>query len=343
MATIKDVARLSGVSISTVSIVLNGQSTERKIPQSTQKEVLKAVSELNYQPNLSARKLRSAGKDEYTVGVYWASDTRTIILARVLQGLQKAISESDKTIKTVICPFTTGKLHEDRSLRSITSYNAVIIATINDVDLAYLEQNPPPIPTVLFNRYSKNFSGVGTDNRIAGQLAADQLLEQGITDIGCVHHKASFLAMRQRSDSFREHCTAHGIAIPDQNVVYTDDTIAGGFLAGEELLRREKIPKGIYCDDDQLALGLISAIHQHGLKIPEDVKLVAMGMGPPDFCRHSIPPITVVELPIEEMAQGALKLTMDILEHRVETPHYLDYPSTLYVRESSRCTTLEQD
>ena len=335
MATIKDVAQKAGVSISTVSIVLNGQSGERKIPKATQERVLKAVAELNYQPNLSARKLRSAGKDEYTIGLYWAADTRIICLARVLQGLQRAIAESGKAIRIVVCPFTPGKLHEDHALNSMTAYNAVIIATINAVDIAYLEQNPPLVPTILYNRFSKRFPGVGMDNEAVGQMAAEHLLQQGFTRMGCVHHHNSFLAMRARGNSFQDCCRQRGIEIPEAHIVYTDDTLEGGFIAGEEFIRRGNLPDAIYCDTDQLALGLLSAFQKHGIGVPEDVRVLAIGMGLPDLCRYSLPSITAVELPLVEMACGALKLCVDILERRVEDSTFWVYPPTLYVRDSS--------
>ena len=206
MSTIKDVASAAGVSISTVSIVLNGMSAERKIPQPTQDKVLEAVRAVNYQPNLSARKLRSSNKLEYTLGVFWAADTRIIVLTRVLEALQKAVQQSLCRINLVVCPFTAGRLRDERSLQGLSSFNAALLATISRDDLDYIEQTPPLLPIVLYNRQSDRFSSVGTDNRAAGRLAALQLLDKGITDIGMVTQEHQFLALGIRSRSFCEAC-----------------------------------------------------------------------------------------------------------------------------------------
>ena len=83
MASIKDVAAKAQVSISTVSIIINGKSKERKISKETQEKVLNAMKELNYQPNLSAKKLRLADTKK-TIALFWTTDFRGVMLARFL-------------------------------------------------------------------------------------------------------------------------------------------------------------------------------------------------------------------------------------------------------------------
>lgn len=303
---------------------------------------MKAVEALNYQPNLSARKLRSVGKEEYTIGIYWAADSRTIFLARVLKGLQQAIGEAKKTIKIVICPFTPGKLHEDYSLQTATAYNAVIIATLSPDDLDYLEKNPPPIPVVLYNRRSTIFSGVGTNNQTVGTILAEHFLQQGITDICCVHHRNPNLAMQMRGEGFHTACLKQGIQITGDNLLYVDDTFEGGYRAGESLVCRGRYPRAIYCDSDQMAIGMISAFQRNGIRVPEDVQVVAVGIAFPDLCRFCVPSLTVMELPLEEVARGAMNLCVEILERRIDEVTYWEYPSEFHVRESSREQQINQ-
>ena len=139
MSTIKDVAHAAGVSISTVSIVLNGLAEARKIPKRTQDKVLEAVHAVNYQPNLSARRLRSSENQEYTIAIYWANDTRIFVLTRIIQALQGMILRSSPKINLEIRPFVPGHLENDVALRTLSSFNGVLIGTLNKQDLDYLE------------------------------------------------------------------------------------------------------------------------------------------------------------------------------------------------------------
>ena len=92
MATIREVAALAGVSLSTVSIVINGQAAERKITDATCKKVWDAVEQLGYHPNIAARKLRVPDSGTLTIALYWSNDFRTALLGRFLQGMQRELS-----------------------------------------------------------------------------------------------------------------------------------------------------------------------------------------------------------------------------------------------------------
>lgn len=333
MVTIRDVAKEASVSISTVSIIINGQSAERKIPLVTQERVMTAIRALNYQPNLSARKLRSTASEEYIIGIYWALDTRTMILSRFLQGVQHEVFNKGKNIRVVVHPFISGKLKEDKALYSLSSYNAVVIATINQIDLDFLESNVPDIPVVLLNRKSEQYSSVVVDNAEAGRLAAVQFLQKGIQDIGAILARDSFLALGLRRQSFLDTCREYGHGVIESNIVYNDDTIEGGYSAVLELIKRG-VPKAIYFDDDIMAFGALSALHKNGIKVPDDVELVTIGMASPELARHSVPPLTVVEIPIEEMARECVIMLYDLLERRCDGNKTVYFDLKLYLRES---------
>lgn len=333
MATIKDVARVAGFSVSTVSIVLRGQAEQRKIPPQTVEKILAAARSINYQPNLSARKLRDSVDGQYTIGLFWAADFRTIVLARVLKGLQQALVDSPYEINLVVSPYTSGRICDNKSLQGITNYNAAIIATADVEDSRYLEENPPQIPIVLYNRYSEQFSSITADNDAAGEIAAARFAAKGIAEIGAVLQKQPFIAMSRRSDSFIQACAKHGIAGLNENTVWSDGTVTGGFNAGMKILERGNIPKGIYCDSDSTAMGLVSAFAKHGDKVPENMELVAMGTAPPVLTEYSTPPLTLVELPLEEMAIQSVNLLVDIMQHQVAVPQQRVLPPRLLVRE----------
>lgn len=333
MATIKDVARVVGLSVSTVSIVLRGQAKQRKIPQQTEEKILSAARSINYQPNLSARKLRDATEEQYTIGLFWAADTRTIVLARVLKGVQKALVDGHHHINLVVSPYTSGRICDNKSLQGFTNYNAAIVANIDANDSRYLEENPPKIPIVLYNRDSAQFSSVRTDNDATGRIAALQFLSKGLTNIGAVLQKSPFIAMLKRSDSFIQACEEGGITSLQDNTILSDGTVSGGFEAGMKIIERGNIPEGIYCDSDSAALGLQNAFTKYKEKIPNDIKLVAIGSAPTVLTQYSSPPLTLIELPLEEMAIQSVNLLVDLLQHKIQAPQHIVLPPRLIVRE----------
>ena len=101
MPTIKDIAKAADVSIATVSIVLNGKGKERKISEETQKRIFEIAHAMNYVPNQSAKKLRVAQSDSYSVAFYWATDFRINYLARITLGLQREIMRQEKPVHSL--------------------------------------------------------------------------------------------------------------------------------------------------------------------------------------------------------------------------------------------------
>ncbi len=336
MSTIKDVANLAGVSVSTVSIILNGKAADRKISADTQQKVLESVKTLNYRPNVSAKKLRSSTNKEFSVAVYWASDYRTHFLARLITGIQAEVLKYDCPINIVICPYKNGLLHAEKGLLNAT-FDAAIIANTSHEDMAHLNAAPPKIPFVLYNRESEQYNTVTIDNFAAGRKAARLFIEHGLTNIAMVLSKTPYLAMSARSQGFIETCQASGAPIQAENIlVATDNSIQGGALAAEQLLQLPARPQAVFCDSDALAQGMLYTLYQHGIRLPEDLSLIAMGMGNPEANRYSIPALTVVEVPIETIASECIRVLMEVLEHRVEPPVHIQFDSTLIIRETCR-------
>lgn len=335
MATIKDVAKLSGVSVSTVSIILNGQAKARKISEKTQKNVLEAIKELNYNPSVSARRLRSSDKEKYTVGVYWAIDFTTGFLARFIEGLQMELLKSKLPVSTVICPFENNKLENESGLKNMSTYNAVIIANTNTKDQEFLNDNPLPIPAVLINRHSDKYHTVRIDNVKAGEIAAEHIYNKGITDIGMVIQQNSFYGMQERGESFLNFFKRKGIEITKERIISSKNSVLGGTEAGEILLKSGKIPRAVFVDSDVMSQGLIHFFNKNGIKVPEECEVISVGIGPTEISKYFMPSITVVDMPLEEMAAECIKLISEILEHNIDSKKDILLETKLMPRESS--------
>jgi LacI family purine nucleotide synthesis repressor len=334
MSTIKDVAALAGVSVSTVSILLNGKAKDRKISLDTQNKVAEAIKTLNYRPNMSAKKLRSTTDKEYTIGVYWASDFRTNFLARLITGIQSEIIAYPFPINIVICPYQNGYLHREKGLQSGNTFNAAIIANTSTADMDYLESQAPQIPFVLYNRHSDHYNTVTIDNYDAGRKAAMLFINKGITDIGAVLYKESYLAMGIRSRGFIETCAKHNVHITPEKIITTENSILGGVMAAEKFLLLNHRPKAVFCDTDSIAQGMLHVLNKSQIKVPQDLALVAIGMGSSEANKYSTPPLTVVEIPIEKISAECVKLIISVLEHQVDPPQHVHCNSELILRES---------
>ncbi|MPM14707.1 putative HTH-type transcriptional repressor ExuR [bioreactor metagenome] len=334
MATIKDVANLAGVSVSTVSVIINNKAEERKISTATREKVEEAIKQLNYQPSISARKLRSNESNVYTVGVFWASDFRMSFLSRFMSGLQSEILKLQMPIDIAICPYESDKLRFEKRLYSLNTYNAVIIANTTDDDNDYINNNPLPIPTVMFNRESEIYHTVGIDNEEAGKKAAVHLMASGVKSVNIICQKKSYLAMSRRSGAFLNECLKNNININD--IIYVEGSIAGGAEAGNTLISRGNLPDAVFCDSDSIAQGLIYALKEHSISVPQQIKVMAVGMGSPEFSRFFIPSISVVDIPMEKMAAKCMKIITEVASHELTVPSHTIYESVLHERESTR-------
>lgn len=116
MATIKDVAALAGVSISIVSIVLNGKAEERKVPPKTYKKVLDAINTLKYEPNMTAHRLRNSESSKPTIALYWPLDYRTTYLSIILMGIKNEMRKLNYDCDIVVCTYENDKLNNEFNL-----------------------------------------------------------------------------------------------------------------------------------------------------------------------------------------------------------------------------------
>ena len=149
MATIKDVAKLAGVSVTTVSIIMNGKSGERKISAQTQERVQDAMRELGYQPNLTARRLRFQESKKPVIAFFWPLDYRTMILASFLNALQVECSRIGFDCEIVVQTYEDDHLDQYDASILKTGYSAVVIGACSLKDMKYLESLSPQMPVVL--------------------------------------------------------------------------------------------------------------------------------------------------------------------------------------------------
>lgn len=341
MASIKDVAELAGVSLSTASIVANGKAIERKISEKTQKKVLQSMQELNYIPNVSAKTLRKGESQKYIVALFWNFDFRGIMMHRFLFGIQKRIKEMDVNMSIIVYPYETGNLRNEHMSFQGSQFHAAIIANANADDLDYLEKNNFQVPIVLYNRSLPGFCSVNVDDRKLGSMAAGHLFDQGYRHPAIIHGSQSFAGATKRDEGFCNRMEEYGIHISEDHIFHTDSSLRGGYDFGKMLLKDiEKgiaVPDSYFCSTDSIAMGLLSAISDASL-VPDKIGVIAVGNNDPQFAFYNSPSLTVINMPIEEMAEECCQFLIDRMYTIQMEPSQKYFDTELYARTSTALT-----
>ncbi|OXM84023.1 LacI family DNA-binding transcriptional regulator [Paenibacillus rigui] len=317
MASIKEIARLANVSQGTASLVLNGKGEQYRISAATQQKILEAARELNYQPNISARRLRSGGETVLPIiALFWALDTRTVLISRFLKGFQHMLSSIEGEYELLIQPYVGNQLSEVRSLVTGTRFNGAVIANPTEKDEAFLEQAQLNVPIVLYQRGSEKYASVNVDSFKSGEAVAQLFADRGHRSIGAIVPDVSSRAIRLRKEGFLSKASQLGLEVRPEHVVFAEFSEHGGFDGIKRLLDQQgDPPTALFVISDQMAVGALSALHELGKSVPQDMELV--GHDNDDVTQFTIPPLSTVHLPVEEMAGECVKLLIDLMHHKV--------------------------
>ncbi len=330
--TLADVARRAGVSRTSASFVLSGR-TDMRISEATRQRVLAAAAELGYRPNITARSLRTAVTG--TIGLISDTVTITPYAGEVIQGAADTALKHDRL---VFVAETSGDRDVEHGLlremldRQVDAF--VYAAMFTQV------HQPPELlreyPVVLLNCLADSFDApaVLPDETEAGATAARALLDAGHTDdihvIGGRHETAEtpggVVAGRERMAGVEAALAEAGTA-PASVTECAWHTPDYGYRAASDLLARHR-PTALICLNDRLAFGAYQALHEHGLRVPDDVSVVSFDDS--DLASWLRPALTSVALPHYELGKAAVTL---LVEKRL-TPGEVRVPMPLRERAS---------
>lgn len=329
MPTIREIASYSGVSSSTVSIVLNGKSEERKIPEATQKKVWEAARKLNYHPNVTARRLRIKPSESFILAVFWATDFRAPMMVRFLKGLQEAIMLSDKKCEIVIHPYENNRL--GKSVQALEICNAAIICNASGEDIKFLEEHAFSVPIVLYNRHSDKYCTVNVDDELIGAIPAKVFAGRGHSNAVIINSGSVFPGMDVRVESFINYAGKAGIKVQQ---IYQENSMKGGYLAGKTISNMQPLPDCVFSVSDALAFGALRSFSQSGISVPGNIEIISVGNGDQDMDEYSVISLSVVNVPMEKMAGACLRLVFDIMFGRVAPPYSINLPIQYIARET---------
>lgn len=303
MGTIKQIAQKTGYSPTTVSIALRGCAAERNIPESTVRVILEAARALGYQPNISARRLRSDEPRKNSIAVFWTVDYRAVLVARFLRGAQRYIMENALDAELVVRPYLPERLSEAATPRTLNMYSGAIVCTAAQNDIAYMEGIATTCPIVFYNRTSEKYPCVCVDNEAVGRRAAEILAANGCGRLVAVTDGEQLDFAKARLAGFLAQAGREGL--PVQVLRAKETSIAQGVaLAGE--LPSPGARTGVFSLSDYIALGMLRRLAQEGRKVPGEIEVIGVGTNEADLYNCVHPVLTALEIPIEEMAYGCV-------------------------------------
>jgi LacI family transcriptional regulator len=340
MSSIREVAKRAGVSLGTVSNVLNRPEI---VAEETRRRVQLAIAEIGFVRNGSARQLR-AGNSQY-IGLVML-DVANPFFTEVARGVEDAANEAGYVV--ILCNSDDSEEKESHYLQVLEEQRArgILITPVQN-DASYLQRfRKRGIAVVLLDRPSriKDLCSVAVDDVRGGELATTHLLEQGHERIGFVHGP---LSIRQCADRRRGVLRAVRTAGLDPDRVIVDITAAAqNAREGEEkleILFSTKIkPTAVFCANDLLALGLMRGLIKRGISIPGDIALV--GYDDVEFASVLSTPLTSIRQPKYELGRTAAELLFDEARNPASHRHkHIVYPPELIVRESSCASQTSPD
>jgi LacI family transcriptional regulator len=335
MSTIKEIAEKTKLSIGTVSIVLNGRGDEMRISKKTQQRVLEAAQGLGYLPNISARRLRQAGvRNIPSIVSFWPSDLAPELLGRFFTGAQSPILEQEYAFEMTIQPYKRGQVERIKEMCDRGIYHGAIITGISAEEQRYLESNPCSVPAVLFNRESGVYSCVYADSYEIGRKVAELFANRGHRKVGVIvpeHLVNSENNLRFRG--FVEACGEYGLELEDRHIQVAPMSMEGGNSAARRIVEGGgKLPTAVFFPLGIMAVGALPVFHRASIRIPDDLEIVTYGDHEAE--KYSVPSLTTVKLPVEEMAAACIRLVMDLIQNQTVKPKSLVFETPFIFRES---------
>ena len=322
MVTLKDIAEKTGFSQSTVSIVLRGLSEERHIPDETRIRIQETARSLGYTPNTSAKRLRSVTAVK-TIAIFWANDFRREMVAHFFQGVYQYMLKNAPEYEIIICPYNPGKLDEAVSAVRLSMYAGCSVCNAAENDLAYLDGLDTLCPIVVYNRPSERYSYVQVDNTDIGKCAARELVRDGCGHLVLISDRMAFPYLISSARGFEEAGKEEGLVV---ETILTRDpsSIIGRDLAGTVLHALghtgpdgKPLRTGIFiCSSDQTTFGLVSGLNDLDVHFPQDVSLITVGTGSDALYACFLPKLSVIQIPLEQMAEACAGRIHEMIEHR---------------------------
>jgi LacI family transcriptional regulator len=328
-ANIKDISKITGLSASTISRVLNGKAKEFRISDSTVKLVMEVAKKLNYVPNQVAINLKTGKTKTIALIVpslsnpFFANFAAVLNLELKRMGYSSFISDSNENAEM-----------ESEELLQVVARNVdgILISPCSDDDQQIEWVRKQGIPLVCFDRYYKNdrIPYVSTDNYRGAVDGTQYLLDRGHRRIACIQGSRHSLPNEMRRKGFESVMKEQGLR--DYLITGSEFTVQNGYSETLLLLQNNEKPTAIFSFSNTIALGCIKAIREFELRIPDDISLLTFDNHP--YLDYLETPLTCIAQPVSDICQIAIKLLFTLInDEEISTKEVLLRPKM--IRRSS--------
>ncbi|MCT4620344.1 MAG: LacI family transcriptional regulator [Marinisporobacter sp.] len=332
--SIKDIAKIAGVGVSTVSRVLNNHPD---VKDDTRKKVLKIIEEYNYIPNNSARNLKRNSSKNIGVlvkGIYnpfFSMMIRSIEENIDEEGYSMILHYNDNNTDDVDAAI---QLIKEKKLKGLICLGG----DFDNLEEEQLTNLKTPIVLTSINiteKINKNiFSSVIIENEKAAYDAVDYLCKLGHKKIAIITTgEGDKNVGKLRFEGYKKALTENQIAYDEKFLAYGHYTFESAFDSMNELLDKELGLTAVFVTSDIMAIGAAKAILSRGFKIPEDISII--GFDGIEYSKYFHPSITTVKQPVEEMGQKSIEILLDLIKKKKKHTHMV-FDTELLMRESCK-------
>jgi LacI family transcriptional regulator len=328
MATLKDVAAKAQVSLATVSYVMNNKGN---ISEATRLKVLKAAEELNYKPsNIVKEDKRDQVKVIGTVTSHIIGPFHGEFLA--------GIEENAKQNGYHFMAFTTsGNAYYERYIQYIFKErkpSGAVVLNYNITDQTLIKYSSKDFPIVVADSReldSEYIWNVMVDNVMGGYQATKYLLDCGHREIAFMGGSIAIYEVHMRYKGYCDALRERGLNPEKQLYCQGNHTKSGGYNTARMLIAQNQVPQAMFCANDEMAIGVIEACMEAGIRIPEDISII--GFDDIELASYVKPALTTVRQPVEELARAAVQ-TLIMAMHGNNPVKLMKLPTELVIRES---------
>ena len=311
--TIKDVAEAAGVSISTVSKVLNGHYS---ISEKTAERVRGIMREMNYYPNANAQSFASGSNHTVVLLANLSPNAafRNPHMFEIIAGLEEALCRRGYLLilRGADATSACGIAEEIISRRSADAI-AIHVGVMSHPLAAVLTRLRFPHIVLGAPDFESQVCWIDNSNTYSGAVAAGYLLSRGYRRLAFIGGRSYDLGSALRLQGVKQGLANGGERLEDQYIWLGESTRADGFRMTEGLLNQKQLPDAIICANNYIALGCVDAVLKREMRIPKDMGIMAFDDYP--FSQIMEPPLTVVDINVRDMGAQAAKFLTDIIRH----------------------------
>jgi LacI family transcriptional regulator len=325
--TIKDIARLAGVSHTTVSRALNDSPL---INRETKERIREIARQLHYTPNVSAKSL--VLDRSYNIGLFFSTlkdGTSSTFFYETVKGASHVISQDYNLVVKGIDSY--------ESFQHITrkSFDGVILMSQSSDDRLFIDDLlEKKIPLVVLNRFIEHAKvlNILADDEVGAYNIVEYIIKLGHADIGIIEGKMGFQSTLRRKAGYERALRMYGIPLNERYFIPGRYDIESGYQGMQRLLQLDKRPSAVFCSNDDMAVGAMKACLECGLKVPEDISLA--GFDDNHFSAYLTPALTTVKRPIESISSEGMRRLFQAIEQKKTVSETIYVNTELIIRQS---------